>query len=370
MNSEAGHFIAAADVAADRPNGRSGGIHGGTNVVRVAADDADDLAEKAHHWGVRLTQLHPGPFSGRIAMISLGPLLVCRAMYSRPVLQNLMSPADCITVTRMTARSDPLACRGRDVGPGECFLFGPGAEGEAVNRGIQYPTTVSIPLSLWHTESHWLNETDLPRTRGMHVPEPGEAWIAGFLQRVEWILDAVERIPEAAGPDDVRAGMADSLLAYVNTLGETSSSISNDRETRAHRRVAVERARVYISENLADPIRLADLCRVAHTQARSLEYGFQELLSMSPVTYIRTMRLHRARRLLRSSVMRTRSISEIALDCGFWHLSQFSADYKILFGEKPSVTLKRTMAQLPRSERRREPEWKQASRSSRITSLC
>ena len=50
--------------------------------------------------------------------------------------------------------------------------------------------------------------------------------------------------------------------------------------------------------------------------------------------------------------MRTRSISEIALDCGFWHLSQFAVDYKRLFAESPSVTYRRTQAELPRAERR------------------
>ena len=103
--------------------------------------------------------------------------------------------------------------------------------------------------------------------------------------------------------------------------------------------------------NLTEPIRLSDLCKHAHAQARSLEYGFHEVVGVSPIAYIRATRLHRARRLLRSTAVRTRSISEIALDCGFWHLSQFAVDYKLLFAESPSVTFRRTQAQLPRARR-------------------
>ena len=33
-----------------------------------------------------------------------------------------------------------------------------------------------------------------------------------------------------------------------------------------------------------------------------------------------------------------RSVSELALDCGFCHLSQFAADYKRVFLESPSAT--------------------------------
>jgi AraC-like DNA-binding protein len=235
---------------------------------------------------------------------------------------------------------------------------------------VQYPTTVSIPLSVWEAESSWLNDSGLQRTRGFHLRLPGETWIAGFLQRVEWTLDAIAQVPDAGERSDVRDSMADSLLAYVNTLGDETSDIRTDRDTRVHRRLAVERARAYIAENLTEPIRLGDLCRHARTQPRSLEYGFQELLGMSPIAYVRTIRLHRARRLLRSAAVRTRSISEIALDCGFWHLSQFALDYKLLFGERPSVTLKRTTAQLPRSERRRQPVWDSAPARRCIASLA
>ena len=134
---------------------------------------------------------------------------------------------------------------------------------------------------------------------------------------------------------------------------------------RAHRRLAVERARDYIARNLTDPIRLSTLSRYAHTQARSLEYGFQEVLGVSPMAYVRATRLQRARRLLRTSAVRTRSVSEIALDCGFWHLSQFAMDYKLLFGESPSITFHRTEAQLPRSERRRQESMRPPTRAVR-----
>jgi AraC family ethanolamine operon transcriptional activator len=116
--------------------------------------------------------------------------------------------------------------------------------------------------------------------------------------------------------------------------------------------VAVKRARDYIHRNLADPIRLSTLCRYARAEARALEYGFLDVVGLSPMQYVRTTRLHRARRLLRSFAVSHRSISEIALDSGFWHLSQFAVDYKALFGESPSITFRRTQAKLPATERR------------------
>jgi AraC family transcriptional regulator, ethanolamine operon transcriptional activator len=60
------------------------------------------------------------------------------------------------------------------------------------------------------------------------------------------------------------------------------------------------------------------------------------------------------RRMLRSRTTGQRSISEIAMDCGFWHLSQFAMDYKALFGESPSITVRRTKMEYSASERRLE----------------
>ena len=61
--------------------------------------------------------------------------------------------------------------------------------------------------------------------------------------------------------------------------------------------------------------------------------------------YLRMLRLGEVRRELLKSAGSQRSISEIALDAGFSHLSQFTVDYKKVFGETPSATRRRLLAQ-------------------------
>jgi AraC family ethanolamine operon transcriptional activator len=104
------------------------------------------------------------------------------------------------------------------------------------------------------------------------------------------------------------------------------------------RRMAVERVRRFIHDHLAETMTLAELCRHAHLQARSLEYGFRDLVGLSPFKYIKMLRLGEVRRRLQTSSAAERSVSEVALDCGFCHLSQFAADYKRVFLERPSAT--------------------------------
>ncbi|WP_228015396.1 helix-turn-helix domain-containing protein [Synechocystis salina] len=52
-------------------------------------------------------------------------------------------------------------------------------------------------------------------------------------------------------------------------------------------------------------------------------------------------RLHGARRQLKLTSPGETTVMAIAHQWGFWHLGQFSQDYKKMFGELPSVTLSR-----------------------------
>lgn len=93
------------------------------------------------------------------------------------------------------------------------------------------------------------------------------------------------------------------------------------------------------------PIYVADLCKAAGVSERTLEYAFQEILGMSPVAFLRRIRLHRVRLALRVGTPETTTVSAEALKWGFWHFGDFSKAYKNCFGEPPSHTLRREPGQ-------------------------
>lgn len=59
-------------------------------------------------------------------------------------------------------------------------------------------------------------------------------------------------------------------------------------------------------------------------------------MQISPVTYLRALRLNQVRTELRREC--TATVGEIAARWGFWHPSRFAADYRAMFGELPSAT--------------------------------
>ena len=68
--------------------------------------------------------------------------------------------------------------------------------------------------------------------------------------------------------------------------------------------------------------------------ARSLQTGFQRHHGCSPMQFLRTRRLERARQLLTAGSPMT--VSQVAMACGFEHLGRFAAQYRARFGESPA----------------------------------
>ncbi|MEO6964901.1 MAG: helix-turn-helix domain-containing protein, partial [Acidobacteriaceae bacterium] len=102
----------------------------------------------------------------------------------------------------------------------------------------------------------------------------------------------------------------------------------------------VTQIRDYIIANRNQVITVPDLCRNFYISRRMLQYCFQEVVGMTPVAYLRALRLNGARRDLRDVASEYATVQDIAATWGFWHLSQFARDYQRLFGELPSASLR------------------------------
>ena len=76
---------------------------------------------------------------------------------------------------------------------------------------------------------------------------------------------------------------------------------------------------------------------------RHLQAGFRRHLDTTPHRFLRECRLELANTKLISALPGD-TVTRIALDCGFAHLSDFAGLYQRRFGEKPSQTFRRTLS--------------------------
>lgn len=102
----------------------------------------------------------------------------------------------------------------------------------------------------------------------------------------------------------------------------------------------VRRVEEYVRAHAQEPISLADLIEVSGVSARSLHAGFRRFRDATPMGYLKNHRLSLARTALRNGVGNGVSVTDVALNCGFTHLSKFARDYHERYGERPSSTLR------------------------------
>jgi AraC-like DNA-binding protein len=106
------------------------------------------------------------------------------------------------------------------------------------------------------------------------------------------------------------------------------------------RPVAIRDAMDIINAGPHLPLTTSTLARRSHVSVRTLQEGFQRHLGMSPMAYLRQVRLHRAHRDLRSAHPADSTVAGIAHRWGFTHLGRFAAAHQKMYGETPLQALR------------------------------
>jgi AraC family ethanolamine operon transcriptional activator len=136
---------------------------------------------------------------------------------------------------------------------------------------------------------------------------------------------------------EASAAIRESLLGCIDcVLAEIvptrwSTYANSTRRFRIFREI-----RAVLEESLAKPIYSEELARQVGVSVRSMHDAILRYRGMSLHRYLRLRRLWLVRRQL---IAGTESVKAIALAFGFWHLGDFSASYRMQFGETPSQTL-------------------------------
>ncbi|GAB4240613.1 MAG: hypothetical protein Kow00121_67020 [Elainellaceae cyanobacterium] len=104
----------------------------------------------------------------------------------------------------------------------------------------------------------------------------------------------------------------------------------------------VKKADDYMRSHIDQPLTLTNLCQALGTSNRALCYGFQEMFGTSPMFYLKILRLQGVYRALKAAKSNPKTVTEVATQFGFYHLGYFARDYKHMFGELPSETLKQS----------------------------
>jgi transcriptional regulator GlxA family with amidase domain len=92
----------------------------------------------------------------------------------------------------------------------------------------------------------------------------------------------------------------------------------------------------------AHPFTVTELARAAEVSVRALQNGFHRHVGVSPMAYLRQLRLARVHDELRRADPSRVTVADVAHRWGFTHLGRFAGAYRAKYGAAPSVTMRST----------------------------
>jgi AraC family ethanolamine operon transcriptional activator len=301
-------------------------------VLDQSFDDLDQLRQEVRGWDIDFRLLDSGGFSGRVRQLVSNDVLLSYARFARRLDQSGAIPPGFLTFVIPSRRCRGFWWRGHQVTSRDLLVFPLGSELRSASRSDFEVLLVSARVALLE---------DLADAMGIpwsKVVGCGCAEVVPLqsdrMERLRvQVADLIARGAEVRAVEEAHRLVGD----LVSLLGASSAQ----RRTSARQRdQAVDRVVEYLHSAALPSGDMASLCRVALASERTLQYAFRERYGISPVQFVKRWKLNTARRLL-IDPHDDLSIGEVAARLGFWHASQFAVDYRNLFGELPSQTVRR-----------------------------
>ncbi|MDM0112902.1 helix-turn-helix domain-containing protein [Variovorax sp. J22R133] len=299
--------------------------------------DAEDHAASLSAWEQRYEQLSGGRFEGHLEDLRIGPVQIFGERANQSVLQGGRPRADTVTIGLTLGAREPGWYCGHRLGDRQAFAMASDREFELVaEAGVTF-------LAVCVDTAALLERAAIVRGRDEELRLPAPSVLRKSAAECDELgallgnaMSMARERPGLLEDPRVRTGLVESLTdAVLDCIapGQFETSLLPGAAARRH---IVVRARDYMRNHADEAITVPDLCVATGASRRALQYAFEDVVNLSPVTYLRVMRLNHVRSELQSR--RHDTVGDIAARWGFWHPSRFAAEYKQLFGELPSMT--------------------------------
>lgn len=308
---------------------RSGSAEAVRWIARGAvAGDVDEHAANLSGWRQAYDQLGTGRFTGHLDEVLCEGVQIFRERTSQLLRQRCEVWPDAIWVG-ITEADDGTRLNGRRADPQSIMMSGTGGAFELVS-----PAGHAI---IGFVASRALLARHLPDLDASFA-EDASCWTVHPGRRQAALSHArAALVLAASAPAEV---LRQSLLEALADLLAARVPVPVERGNATSRRRLVARVHARVAANPDAAPTVAELCSELHVSRRALQYAFEEEVGVSPLAYLRGVRLNGVRRMLRRAAPGL-TVQEAATAWGFWNLSAFSADYRRLFGERASETLLR-----------------------------
>jgi len=293
----------------------------------------------------RHTQIGRGSLDGELGIIPLQNGSVHTCHHSVTIRTEGQFGANQVSVFVGLAVPSPTRVLGQPVRRDSIVAFNPRSVVDDIDgAGLRW-ASLSIPVSDFTQAAFDLTRTEwsldaLPTV----VLRPDRRAIAGLRATLNAVIAVAHAQPSFFHDPHWRENAERSLRStYLSALLGSSAKGPATVTAPLLRAGTILRAIDDYLDYQGDGLRpVAELCRAAGVPRRTLERAFEQMFDFGPAEYLRRRALNAVHRELLNDRDTAHSVTDVALAHGFWHLGRFSQQYRLLFGELPSETVRRS----------------------------
>jgi AraC family ethanolamine operon transcriptional activator len=299
----------------------------------------DDLTAVQFGWEFTADQLGPSEDISKVRLYRASSVGLTRFRYLAPYDQRLRARESILTFGLLDS-DNPATWSYDQLIPNDALVIFPN------NDQLRAITPVGFRGSGIHLSENYIsNLTELVFRRPLQASVPASGMIPLDRQKLKLLRAEIskwqrlEACSAEVRPEIISRREESLALAVLDALFDESNA---EKECLARTQRFVTKALEIIHDSELDGISASELCAQTKCSQRTIEKGFSNRFGLTPKKYINVLRLARVHKGLRNfAAQGCDSIIELAGIHGFWHMGQFAADYRRIYGELPSDTLKR-----------------------------
>jgi len=302
-----------------------------TPLTHANFSDIGDLG-RALGWDIDFRQLTPGPQAIPATVVAGNHVALLRMNLNRSYHQCAYPPRG--TITFGVPEKGAEDWFGASYPDQSILPFNLASGVDMVSRGGFLAYTISFAEDfLWYVAETF----QLPVADVLYAPSSG-AFIpdSEAVQNLRFLIRSHFRNDKTPLDSEQETALAIELLRAG--AGEVAIVKSC---TPVVRRKAVARALEYIDQCQGEVVAVGQLCAATGISWRTLTRAFHERFGLGPKAYLNRLRLSSVRTQLSTGDGEV-VIADIANSQDFWHMGQFARDYRLVYGELPSETLRRS----------------------------
>jgi AraC-like DNA-binding protein len=300
--------------------------------------DPDSYQEGIRASQTQILTLGRGTFQAELAHIDLGRLWMQWGFDDLPrIARTTLEPGRTIITFLADAEQAAMQIGGRDMAEDNFVAYGRGSTNISRTEG----PSKWCAMSFAHADLAAAGEA----IAGREITGPLETYFARppteHLARLRTLHAQTVALARTA-PERLAAPAVGRALEQELTHAMISA-LSDAAERRwlpgQHARI-VNRFQEFLEAKADEPVYIAEICAAIGASERTLRTCCQEVLGVGPVRFLWLRRMYLARQDLLHADASTTTVTQIATMHGFWELGRFSVEYRALFGEPPSTSLR------------------------------